>query len=51
MRKKVLLILLLLILVTGCKNKEETDKSDYLAMKSNLLGQSKFIKSNRAGQG
>ena len=46
MRKKVLLILLLLILVTGCKNKEETDKSDYLAMKSNLLGQSKFIKSN-----
>ena len=46
MRKKILLILLLLILVTGCKNKEETDKSDYLAMKSNLLGQSKFIKSN-----
>lgn len=46
MKKNFLLILLLLILVTGCKNKEESDKSNYLTMKSNLLGQTNFIKSN-----
>lgn len=37
MKRIKVVFILLLILVTGCANKEEEDKSEYLAMKSNLL--------------
>lgn len=42
MKKIKILLILLLILVTGCANKEEEDKSEYLAMKSNLLASDTF---------
>ena len=36
MKKRILLVLLLLI-STGCSTKEETEKNEYIAIKSNLL--------------
>lgn len=40
--RRVLILLLALILVTGCDNKEENEKSEYLDMKSDLLERKKF---------
>lgn len=37
MKKVFLVALLSAILLTGCDNKEETEKNEYLAMKSDLL--------------
>ena len=34
--------LLLMIALTGCKNEEEDEKNEYLAMKSDLLAKDKF---------
>lgn len=45
MKKIFLVILLGLVLLTGCKNKEEDKKSEYLAMKSNLLENKKYTSS------
>lgn len=42
MKKMRLLLLLSLLLITGCNNVEEEDKSEYLAMKSNLLEDNEF---------
>ena len=42
--KKILLILFLSILLfTGCENKEEIEKNDYLDMKSQLLEHKEFV--------
>lgn len=42
--KKIFLVLFLSILLfTGCENKEENEKSDYLDMKSQLLSHKEFI--------
>lgn len=41
--KKILLILLVsFTFLTGCENKEEEEKNEYLAMKSNLLETKKY---------
>lgn len=40
--KKVLLLIVILILITGCNNKEEIEKNDYLLMKSSLLEAKKY---------
>ena len=40
--KKVLIVIFLLFILTGCENKEEKEKSEYLTMKSELLANSKF---------
>ena len=45
MKRIFLVILLLLTLLTGCDNKEETEKNEYLAMKSDLLEVKKYTKS------
>lgn len=45
MKKVFLLIIVLLAILTGCKNKEEDEKSEYLAMKSNLLETKEFTDS------
>ena len=42
MKKILLLIVLLLFVLTGCKNEEESEKSEYLAMKSDLLAKEEF---------
>ena len=42
MKKVFLIMLLMLVFVTGCDNKEEEDKNEYLDMKSKLLEQTKF---------
>ena len=42
MRRTFFLIIILLFLLTGCKNKEEDEKSEYLTMKSDLLAHEKF---------
>lgn len=42
MKKTLLLIVLLLFVLTGCKNEEESEKSEYLAMKSDLLAKEEF---------
>ena len=42
MKKTLLLIVLLLFMLTGCKNEEESEKSEYLAMKSDLLAKEEF---------
>ena len=44
--KKLVLFIMVLILLTGCKNKEENEKNDYLTMKSNLLEKKKFTNNN-----
>lgn len=42
--KKIFLVLFLSILLfTGCENKEENEKNDYLDMKSQLLSHKEFI--------
>ena len=42
--KKIFLVLFLSILLfTGCENKEEIEKNDYLDMKSQLLSHKEFI--------
>ena len=40
--KKVLLLMIFLVLIIGCKNKEENVKNNYLSMKSSLLEAKKF---------
>lgn len=45
MKKTLLLLVLLLIILSGCKNKEEDEKSEYLAMKSELLENEEFTNS------
>lgn len=45
MKKVFLVMLLCLLLLSGCKNKEEDEKNEYLAMKSNLLGNKKYTSS------
>lgn len=45
MRRTLLLLVLLLIILSGCKNKEEDEKSEYLAMKSELLENEEFTNS------
>lgn len=42
MKKTLLLMMILLIALTGCKNEEEDEKNEYLAMKSDLLAKDKF---------
>lgn len=42
MKNIKILLILSLLLITGCKNIEEEDKSEYLAIKSNLLESSNF---------
>ena len=37
MTKKILLIIFTTIILTGCENKEELQKNEYIAMKTNLL--------------
>lgn len=48
MKKFNILLILLLILVTGCTNKNtgEEDKSEYLAMKSNLIENEEFLEAS-----
>ena len=41
MKKRILLVILLLVLV-GCSNKPEEDKSEYIAIKSNLLEEKNY---------
>lgn len=42
--KKIFLVLFLSILLfTGCENKEENEKNDYLDMKSQLLSHKEFV--------
>lgn len=46
--KKILLILLIsLSFLTGCENKEEDEKSEYLAMKSSLLENEEYTGSEK----
>lgn len=45
--KKVLLLMMFLVLIIGCKNKEENVKSNYLLMKSSLLEAKKFTDINK----
>ena len=40
--KKIFLVIIIAILITGCDNKKETEKNEYLAMKSNLLENKEF---------
>lgn len=42
MKKNILWILLLFVLV-GCSTEEETEKNQYIAMKSNLLNEDTFV--------
>ena len=42
MKKIFLILLLVTLLMTGCKNKEEKEKNQYLAMKSKLLETKKY---------
>lgn len=44
--KKVLLFLIIIILLVGCKNKEERDKKAYLSFKSQLLETKKYTSSD-----
>ena len=44
--KKVIIVILIFILITGCKNKEENEKNNYLTMKSNLLERKKYTNLN-----
>lgn len=37
MKKRILLVFILLFIFTGCSTKEETEKSEYIAIKSSLL--------------
>ena len=47
MKKINILLILLLILVTGCSNNTgEEDKSEYLAMKSNLIENEEFLEAS-----
>ena len=41
--KRIFLIMTLVIIITGCNNKEEKDKNEYLDMKSKLLEHTKFL--------
>ena len=43
MKKKILIIILFILLFTGCENKEEIEKNDYLDMKSELLERKEFF--------
>ena len=40
--KKILLVIIILTLFAGCKNREETEKNSYLTMKSDLLEAKKY---------
>ena len=46
MKKVFLVMLLCMLLLTGCKNKEEDEKNEYLAMKSSLLESKKYTSSD-----
>lgn len=41
--KKIFLIMTFMLIITGCNNKEEKDKNEYLNMKSKLLEHTKFL--------
>ena len=41
--KRIFLIMTLMLVLTGCNNKEEKDKNEYLDMKSKLLEHTKFL--------
>jgi hypothetical protein len=42
MKKVFLSMLIIMFILTGCNNKEEKEKAEYLQMKSNLLEHKKF---------
>ena len=42
MKKILLLLFVSLVFITGCENKEEDEKNEYLAMKSDLLETKKY---------
>ena len=45
--KKVLLIIIILTLFTGCKNEEEQEKNSYLTMKTELLETKKYTQKEK----
>lgn len=46
MKKRLVLLIVFLLLVTGCGNKDEESKNEYLTIKSDLLESTKFEKSD-----
>lgn len=46
MKKSLVLLIVLLLFVTGCGNKDEESKNEYLTIKSDLLDSTKFEKSD-----
>ena len=42
MKKKHLLLLLILFLLVGCKNKEEKEKNEYINLKSNIIKEENY---------
>lgn len=46
MKKRLVLLIVFLLLVTGCGNKDEESKNEYLTIKSDLLDSTKFEKSD-----
>ncbi len=45
MKRKILAMILILILLAGCENQEETIKNEYIAMKSNVLDEANYTNS------
>ncbi|MEE3342946.1 MAG: hypothetical protein VZS44_02530 [Bacilli bacterium] len=46
MKKKILILTIIILFLAGCKNKEEIEKNDYLTMKSKLLENKKYSKTD-----
>ena len=42
--KKILILMIITFSLTGCSNKEEEEKSEYIAMKNNLIKEEDYIK-------
>ena len=44
MKKKIILLIIALLFITGCENKKETIKEEYIATKSNLIKETNYTK-------